>query len=126
VGKGGLAGMRVLAALRRRLGADLAVWPFEGIERARVVCAEVFPRLFLQMAKHDNTKVRDRDTLNRCLGKLESDAYAGSEEKFKDHETDALVTSAGLRHIVGDPSIWAPAGLDPLARRAEGWILGVR
>jgi hypothetical protein len=125
VGKGGLAGMRVLAELMRRLGDVFCVWPFADMAEASVVCVELYPRLFLRAAGHGNSKVRTRDDLDRCLAALGSKTYGGSNGKLSDHDTDALVASAGLRWITHDPAIWTPSGLDPLARRAEGWILGV-
>jgi hypothetical protein len=125
VGKGGLAGMRTLGALKRRLGDAFAVWPFDCINSARMVCVELYPRLFLRMAGHGNGKVRNLDDLNRCLGALGSRLYNSSAVAFSDHDTDALIAAAGLRHIAGDPRVWSPPGLDALARRAEGWIFGV-
>jgi hypothetical protein len=125
VGKGGLAGMRVLAALRRQLGGLFAVWPFDPVERARIVCVELYPRLFMRMAGHGNAKVRSGDALNRCLAALGSDPAAVTEETLVDHDTDALVAAAGLRLIAGDSAVWSPVGLDSLAIRAEGWIFGV-
>jgi len=117
--------MRVLLELRRRLGNDFAAWPFEETSEARIVCAEVFPRFFLHLSDHGTTKVRTRDALNSSLKALGSDPYDGPEAEFADHQTDALVTAAGLRHIAGCSSIWSPKELDDRARRAEGWILGV-
>ncbi len=125
VGKGGLAGMRVLAALREQLGGLFAVWPFDLIEGARIVCVELYPRLFMRMAGHGNAKVRSGDALNRCLAALRSEPAMGMEETLVDHDTDALVAAAGLRLIAGEPAVWSPAGLDSLAIRAEGWIFGV-
>ncbi len=125
VGKGGLAGMRVLAALKQQLAADFAVWPFDPVDRARIVCVELYPRLFMRMAGHGNAKVRSRDVLNRCLAALGSGPSKGMEETLVDHDTDALVAAAGLRLIAGEPAVWSPAGLDSLAKRAEGWIFGV-
>jgi len=126
VGKGGLAGMRVLAELGRRLGDAFSVWPFGEVQSANIVCVELFPRMFLRAAGHGNGKVRTRAELDRCLTALDSPPYDGRAATLSDHQTDALVASAGLRRIADDPDIWAPAGLDQLARRAEGWILGVR
>jgi hypothetical protein len=70
VGKGGLAGMRVLHALKTRLGARFAVWPFDPPDGADIVCIELYPRLFMKMAGHGNGKVRTSDALARCLGAL--------------------------------------------------------
>jgi hypothetical protein len=125
VGKGGLAGMRVLHALKQRLGDRFAVWPFEPVEKARIVCVELYPRLFMRMAGHGNAKVRTLDALNRCLAALGTSDYAGAVETSSDHETDALVAAAGLRFIAGDRAIWSPVSMDSLASRAEGWIFGV-
>ena len=125
VGKGGLAGMRVLHALKLHLGPKFSVWPFDDVSEARIVCVELYPRLFMRMAKHGNTKIRSRDTLNACLSALESDPYMDDVDAASDHETDALVAAAGLRRIAGDAAVWYPPALDALARRAEGWIFGV-
>jgi hypothetical protein len=73
VGKGGLAGMRVLHALKMRLGETFAVWPFDPVERADIVCIELYPRLFMKMAGHGNGKVRTVEDLNACLEKLGSE-----------------------------------------------------
>ena len=42
-----------------------------------------------------------------------------------DHDTDALVSAAGLRWLCKNPGIWSPAGLNERARSQEGWIFGV-
>jgi hypothetical protein len=125
VGKGGLAGMRVLHALKQRLGGRFAVWPFDPVDNADIVCIELYPRLFMKMAGHGNGKVRTAEALNRCLTALNADPHADPAQTLSDHETDALVEAAGLRFIAGDRAIWSPAGLDSLAIRAEGWIFGV-
>jgi len=123
VGKASLAGMRVLHELKRRLGNDFAVWPFEPIDSARIVCVEIYPRLFLRMAGHGNGKAALSD-INRCLAELGSLPFDGSAV-LSDHDTDALVSAAGLRAIVDDQDKWKPRTLDSLAIRAEGWIFGV-
>jgi hypothetical protein len=125
VGKGGLAGMRVLHALKQNLGRRFAVWPFDSADSASIVCVELYPRLFMRMAAHGNGKVRTADQLNRCLAALDTAPYLGSGGVFTDHESDALVAAAGLRFIAGDRAVWSPGGLDSLAVRAEGWIFGV-
>jgi hypothetical protein len=150
VGKGGLAGMRLLLALKTRLGARFAVWPFDPADEADIVCVELYPRLFMRMVGHGNGKVRTVESLTRCfdaLGcitessispilksaspsrgealKAEGGALTDLAQTLIDHETDALVAAAGLRFIAADPAVWQPKGLDALATRAEGWIFGV-
>jgi hypothetical protein len=124
VGKGGLAGMRILSRLRQSLGTRFAVWPFDAPDAAQIVCVELYPRMFLRMAKHGNGKVRTLAHLDRCLAALSS-APSGMRIAPSDHEADALVASAGLRLIAGEEIVWNPPGLDALARRTEGWIFGV-
>lgn len=147
VGKGGLAGMRVLHALKSALGDRFAVWPFDAMEDADIVCIELYPRLFMKMAGHGNGKVRTLEALNGNLAALgcesigevrfspisnsasslegETLVMKAPTQTLSDHETDALVAAAGLRFIAGDRAVWSPAGLDSLAIRAEGWIFGV-
>jgi hypothetical protein len=125
VGKGGLAGMRVLHALKQALGDRFAVWPFDPADSASIVCVELYPRLFMRMAAHGNGKVRTADQLNRCLAALGTAPHPGDGAAFSDHESDSLVGAAGLRFIAGDRMVWSPGGLDGLAMRAEGWIFGV-
>ena len=43
-----------------------------------------------------------------------------------DHQTDALVTAAGMRALVHEePRAFAPEGLTPQLARTEGWTFGV-
>ena len=43
-----------------------------------------------------------------------------------DHQTDALVTAAGMRALAADePRAFAPPGLTPEIARTEGWTFGV-
>lgn len=125
VGKGGLAGMRVLHTLKQQLGKRFAVWPFDRTDNADIVCIELYPRLFMKMGGHGNGKIRTLAALNRNLAALDAMPYTDPAETLSDHETDALVAAAGLRFIASDRAVWSPAGMDSLAIRAEGWIFGV-
>ena len=43
-----------------------------------------------------------------------------------DHQTDALVTAAGMRALALDePRAFEPEGLTPEIARTEGWTFGV-
>jgi hypothetical protein len=138
VGKGALAGMRLLLALRRR-HPKLRFWPFDransgsansGAANSGSVLVEIYPRLFLKLAGWGAEKVRTAADLDRCLDRLGSGpaslpSDAPGRPAPTDHETDALVSAAGLRRLAGDPAVWDPPGLDGRARRKEGWIFGV-
>lgn len=129
VGKGGLSGMRLLLELKRRLGSKIAVWPFdENTDEARLVIAEIYPRLFLRRFGHGNAKIRDVSALNRLLGELQTDAYEDTAP-FSDHDADALVGAAGLRMLCGTAKTVSETLSSPPAPRTmlerEGWIFGV-
>jgi hypothetical protein len=43
-----------------------------------------------------------------------------------DHQTDALVTAAGMRQLaLTEPRAFDPEGLTPQIAEAEGWTFGV-
>lgn len=120
VGKGALAGMRLLDRLHREAADAVAIWPFDsdaGHDRRSVVC-EIYPRLFIRRAGFGNAKLRQRDDLNHVLNAFASIGLASGS--FDDHQGDALVTAAGLRHLADDPALWAAGRDEP-----EGWIFGV-
>jgi hypothetical protein len=123
VGKGALAGMRVLKALRERGRGRVGVWPFEPVGDGSAV-VEIYPRLFLRRCGWGNGKVRDRAGVNWCLARLGSRPLRPAPEPLSDHDTDALVSAAGLRTLAAAPRAWSPP-LPERARRQEGWIFGV-
>jgi len=129
VGKGALAGMRLLHALTTQAGERIAVWPFQPADDGRTVLVEIYPRLFLRQAGRGNRKVRTWAELDRTLAALGCEpGDAADQDPFRpltDHETDALVSAAGLRRLASRPDAWTPPALDARARRQEGWIFGV-
>jgi hypothetical protein len=71
VGAQALTCLPVLARLRRRFGADLAVWPFEDISRARIVLAEVYFSMLGRVG--DGYPCRDAaqvDMMARVVGRI--------------------------------------------------------
>ncbi|MBI1774994.1 MAG: hypothetical protein HYR63_06575 [Proteobacteria bacterium] len=126
VGMGALAGMRVLYALRQALAGEVAIWPFDDDWReSRLVCVEIYPRLFIRRTGGGNRKLESWEALNACLVQLDSKPVLAGLETPSDHDTDALISAAGLRCLAGSRTVWSPAGLDTRARRQEGWIFGV-
>ncbi|WP_293003069.1 hypothetical protein [Nevskia sp.] len=120
VGKGALAGMRLLHRLDRDARDRVAIWPFDGAagHDRRSVVSEIYPRLFIRQGGLGNAKLRDLDDLNAVLNRLNSIGI--TRGGFDDHEADALVTAAGLRATAGDAALWAAGTGEP-----EGWIFGV-
>jgi hypothetical protein len=127
VGLGSLSGMRLLAALDG-VGANLAVWPFAMPAPGQSCLVEMYTRLFLNRAGVVRAKVRDRVTLDAALDRLGSAPWSGNGSgPLSDHQTDVLVSAAGLRHMVRNsgPIIWNPPGLSDKVRLTEGWTFGV-
>lgn len=120
VGKGALAGMRVLHALRSAHAARVAVWPFDAACDAPgvSVLVEMYPRLFIRDAGYGDAKLRTAADLNGALKALSSNAVR--LQTFDDHEADALVSAAGLRLRAGEPALWEAGRGEAL-----GWIFGV-
>ena len=122
VGMGSLAGIRLLAALKREV-RNLAIWPFDTRRRGGPVVAEVFPRAFLAYAVQERRKVREHGPLAAALKVFGSAPYRGALPS--DDAADAIILSAGLRARHGEKTLWQPAGMTEQIRRTEGWIFGV-
>jgi len=123
VGKASITGMRVLKVVRSR-ARNVAVWPFEPISRSALV--EIYPTLFRMHAMSDIAKVRTWSALNDALKQLGC-RTAGTRpcRRPTDHETDALISAAGLRAFSSNPKLWAPDEIRSPRVRREGWIFGV-
>lgn len=125
VGRGALAGMRMLRSLRGAAPGRVAVWPFDTpAAHTRMVLTEIYPRLFLMRAGFGRRKLRDGADLDAALTQFGARPL-GLTGPLDDHATDALVSAAGMRRLLGAPGVWAPPALDGEARRREGWIFGV-
>lgn len=125
VGKASLSGMRLLHQLKARHGDAIKVWPFDPDTDTDSVCVEIFPTHFIARAGMRPRKIRDLYALNKVLAHYESDPVPKDEEKRSDHDTDALISAAALRHLAGDAKLWCPKAMTPDVARREGWIFGV-
>ena len=121
VGKASLTGIRVLRQVRRDNRSRLAVWPFEAVG-AKSVLVEIYPTLFRKQAAGGIAKLRTRAELNAALRQLGTRGVA--TRTLSDHDTDALISAAGLRRAIGEAGEWLAPPRDPHVRR-EGWIFGV-
>ena len=126
VGLGSITGLAMLHRLRRT--EQLAVWPFDGLERlkrARAVLVEVFPRMWLIPGLRKNElpeRVRQLDRWRR-----EGIAFRSNAELAAASSGDALDAAAAAigaaRCCFRLPS---PEAVPEEARRQEGWIAGVQ
>jgi hypothetical protein len=121
VAKASFAGMRLL----HRLDGKVAVWPMDPLPAQGSAVVEIYTRIYLRRAGMVGTKLRSKADLNQALKGLGSKPARLPFEP-NDHQTDALVTAAGMRALaVGEPSAFAPEGLTPELARTEGWTFGI-
>jgi len=121
VAKASFAGMRFLHHLEGRV----AIWPMDPLPDRGSAVVEIYTRIYLRRAGLTGIKLRNRIDLNHALRALGSPP---TRLKFEpnDHQTDALVTAAGMRQLAFDePRAFAPEGLTPHIARTEGWTFGV-
>jgi hypothetical protein len=121
VAKASFSGMRLL----HRLDGKVAIWPMDPLPARGSAVVEIYTRIYLRRAGMPGTKLRSRAELNRALRALAS-APARLRFEPNDHQTDALVTAAGMRALAtGEPKAFAPPGLTAQLARTEGWTFGI-
>jgi hypothetical protein len=121
VAKASFSGMRLLHHLKGRV----AVWPMDALPGRGSAVVEIYTRIYLRRAGLSGTKLRSRSELNRALVALGS-RPARLRFEPDDHQTDALVTAAGMRALAAsEPGAFAPEGLTPELARSEGWTFGI-
>jgi hypothetical protein len=121
VAKASFSGMRLL----HRLDGKVAIWPMDALPESGSAVVEIYTRIYLRRAGMPGSKLRSRTALNLALEGLGSPP-ARLRFEPNDHQTDALVTAAGMRALARDePRAFNPQGLTPEIARSEGWTFGV-
>ncbi len=121
VAKASFSGMRLL----HRLDGKVAIFPMDSLPDQGSAVVEIYTRIYLRKAGMSGRKLRSRAELNLALKGLGSPPARVRSEP-NDHETDALVTAAGMRALARqEPRAFAPEGLTPELARTEGWTFGV-
>ena len=121
VAKASFSGMRLL----HRLDGKIAIWPMDPLPKRGSAVVEIYTRIYLRRAGLSGTKLRSRADLDIALKGLGS-STARLDFEPDDHQTDAMVTSAGMRALaIGEPRAFDPIGLTPEIARSEGWTFGV-
>ena len=121
VAKASFAGMRLL----HRIDGAVAIWPMDPLPKDGSAVVEIYTRIYLRRAGMDGRKLRTRAALNQALAGLGS-PLARLRFEPDDHQTDALVTAAGMRQLALDePRAFAPEGLTRAIAESEGWTFGV-
>lgn len=121
VAKASFSGMRLL----RRVDGKVAIWPMDRLPERGSAVVEIYTRIYLRRAGLRGSKLRSGAELDRALAGLGS-RPARLRFEPNDHQTDALVTAAGMRALAtAEPRAFAPEGLTPGLARTEGWTFGV-
>jgi hypothetical protein len=86
---------------------------------------EIYTRIYLRRAGLSGVKLRTRADLNLALKGL-GGLPARLPFEPNDHQTDALVTAAGMRLVARtEPRAFDPVGLTAEIAKSEGWTFGV-
>jgi len=121
VAKASFSGMRFL----HRLNGKVAIFPMDPLPERGSAVVEIYTRIYLRRAGMSGTKLRTRAELNKALLGLGSKPVRLRFEP-NDHQTDALVTAAGMRALAqSERRAFTPGGLTPEIARTEGWTFGV-
>ncbi len=121
VAKASFSGMRFL----HRLDSKVAIFPMDPLPATGSLVVEIYTRIYLRRAGMSGAKLRSRADLNRALKGLGSKPARLAFEP-NDHQTDALVTAAGMRALaLEEPRAFDPEGLTAEIARSEGWTFGV-
>jgi hypothetical protein len=121
VAKASFSGMRLL----HRLDGKVAIWPMDPLPGGGSAVVEIYTRIYLRRAGMAGTKLRTRAQLNAALAGLGSRPVRLRFEP-NDHQTDALVTAAGMRELaMSEPRAFAPARLTLHIAMTEGWTFGI-
>ena len=121
VAKASFSGMRLL----HRLAGKVAIWPMDPLPANGSAVVEIYTRIYLRRAGMPGSKLRSRAALNLALAGLGSPPVRLRFEP-NDHQTDALVTAAGMRALATtEPRAFSPEGLTPELARTEGWTFGI-
>jgi len=121
VAKASFAGMRLL----HRLDGKVAIFPMDPLPEHGSAVVEIYTRIYLRRAGMPGAKLRTRAALNEALTGLGSKAVRLRFEP-NDHQTDALVTAAGMRELARTESrAFHPPGLTPELAGTEGWTFGI-
>jgi hypothetical protein len=120
VAKASFSGMRLL----HRLSGKVTIWPMDPLPASGSAVVEIYTRIYLRNAGMSGKKLRTRADLNQALLGLGSKPVRLRFEPT-DHQTDALVTAAGMRAHLAHPLAFNPPALTSELARAEGWTFGI-
>jgi hypothetical protein len=120
VAKASFSGMRLL----HHLAGRVAVWPMDPLPDEGSVVVEIYTRIYIRNAGLPGKKIRTASELNRALSALGSPPVK-LRSTPTDHQTDALITAAGMLAHLANSRAFDPPGLTAEIARTEGWTFGI-
>ena len=120
VAKASFSGMRLL----HHLGARVAIWPMDPLRDGQSAVVEIYTRIYIRNAGLSGKKIRTTAELNQALVALGS-MPVKLRTTPSDHQTDALVTAAGMLAHLANPLAFDSPGLTPEIAQTEGWTFGI-
>ena len=120
VAKASFSGMRLL----HRLDGKVVIWPFDPIVESASAVVEIYTRIYIRNAGLSGKKIRTTAELNVALTALGSPPVK-LRKTPTDHQTDALVTAAGMLAHLTNPLAFDSPGLTLEIARTEGWTFGI-
>jgi hypothetical protein len=129
VGAGSFAGMRLLNRIARGQSNGIAIWPFDAIETANVVIAEIYPSAFYRMA--DRARPTPKQVKTGAHAAIVGDVLKFFDARYHENipnsvdAIDALISAAAMMRLAQRPAL-LPSFDDPDISGNEGWIFGVR
>ncbi len=129
VGAGSFAGMRLLNRIARDRSNGIAIWPFDAIETAKVVVAEIYPTAFYRMA--DRLRPTPKQVKAGAHMPIAIDVLKFLDARYDQNvpnsvdAIDALISAAAMMRLSQSPAL-LPSFDDPDISGNEGWISGVQ
>lgn len=120
VAKASFSGMRLLHHVK----GHVPIWPMDPLPDQGSAIVEIYTRIYIRNAGLPGKKIRTAEELDAALQKLGS-LPAKLNNSPTDHQTDALITAAGMRAHLGNPVAFQPPGLTREIARTEGWTFGI-
>jgi hypothetical protein len=128
VGKSSLTGMRVL----HQLDSAIPIWPFDPLPDSGSEAGPVIVEIYTSIAARAShvlakgkSKITDGTTLDQALAAHGSDPHLPFPNRYTDHATDAILTSAWLRKHAHRTDYWEPKAMTSKFAATEGWTFGV-
>jgi hypothetical protein len=118
-----------LNRIARAQSSEIAIWPFDPIEAAKVVIAEIYPTAFYRLA--DRSRPTPRQVKSGAHTVIASDALSFFGTRYDRRippsidAIDALISAAAMMHLAQGPALLGTFD-DPDISGNEGWIFGIR